>query len=70
MLFDAGRDGYVEDDDDMMTMVTMTFTKDLNSFRNNSTQNTRVVQLSPCPCVLRPKDFAKSSQIYDKPLLR
>lgn len=37
MLYDAGKDGYVEDNDDMMTMVTMTFTKDMNSFRKNST---------------------------------
>lgn len=66
MKFDAGKDGYVEDNDDMMAMVTMTLTKDLNSFRDNGTWNSRVVQLFPCPCVLRLKDFAKSSQIYDK----
>lgn len=48
MLLDAEKDDYVEEDDDyMITIMTMTIIRDLNSFRNNSMKNIGTTQLSP-----------------------
>ena len=65
MLPDAGKDGHDEDGDDDGHDGN---DHHLNSFRNQSMENTGVDHLLPGCRVLRPRDLAGSSQMGDKPL--